>query len=233
MPATIDVKDASAATVTVATNDAVVTAVSALGKAEDAAHSTGDTGVMMLGVRNDADAARSGTDGDYTPLAVTSAGKLVVLQHRDLVRVSVQSAGLTTATTAYTAGDQVGDQITLAGVSRATGGGGTIVGVQLVSAADIIGAFDVVFFDSSVTLAADNAAFAISDADALKIVGLVQLAGAYDIGNNRIAQAFNLAVPYVCSGGTSLYAGLITRSGHTFFGAVGDLQLIVYVERDG
>lgn len=233
MPATIDVKDASAATVTVATNDAVVTAVSALGKAEDAAHSNGDTGIMALGVRNDADAARSGTDGDYTPLAVTAAGKLITLQHRDLVRVSVQSAGLTTGTTAYTAGDQVGNQFTIAGAARASGGGGTIVGVQLVSAADIIGAFDVVFFDSSVTLASDNSAFAISDADALKIVGLVQLAGAYDIGNNRIAQAFNLAVPYVCSGGTSLYAGLITRAGHTFFGTTGDIQLIVYVERNG
>ena len=64
--------------------------------------------------------------------------------------------------------------------------------------------------------------------------GQFQLAGAFDIGNNRIAQAFNLAIPYVCSGGTSLYAALITRGAiaATPFTAVTDLQLIVYVERN-
>jgi len=162
-----------------------------------------------------------------------SEGKPRILSHRDLIKISVQSAGLTTATTAYTAGDQVGNQITLAGAARANGGGGMIVGVSLISAADIIGPFDVAIFDSSVSLAADNAAFLISDADSLKLVALIQLAGAFDIGGNRIAQAQNLAVPYVCdSGGSSLFAALITRATHTWFGAVGDLQLHVYVERN-
>lgn len=45
-----------------------------LGKAEDAGHTTGDTGVFILGVRNDANAALSGTDLDYTPISVDSAG---------------------------------------------------------------------------------------------------------------------------------------------------------------
>lgn len=49
-----------------------------LGKAEDAGHTTGDTGVAIWGVRNDANAALSGTDLDYTPLAVDSAGNLQV-----------------------------------------------------------------------------------------------------------------------------------------------------------
>ncbi|MEK9697444.1 MAG: hypothetical protein VW270_16895 [Candidatus Poseidoniales archaeon] len=48
-----------------------------LGKAEDAAHSSGDTGVMSLGVRTDTpDTAKSGADGDYTPIATTSTGAL-------------------------------------------------------------------------------------------------------------------------------------------------------------
>ena len=205
-----------------------------LGKAEDAAHTTGDVGVMVLGVRNDANAALSGTDLDYTPFSTDSAGNANVQARRDLVRVSVQSAGLTTAATAYAAGDQLGNQFTIAGAARASGGSGVITGVVVVSAADTIGAMDIVFFDSSVTLAANDAAFAISDADALKVVGLVQLAGAYDIGNNRIAVAYNLAVPYVCSGGTSLYAGLITRYAipATPFAAATDIQLIVYLERN-
>lgn len=49
-----------------------------LGKAEDAAHTSGDVGVMALAVRFDAGGALAGTDGDYTPLQVDSAGALRV-----------------------------------------------------------------------------------------------------------------------------------------------------------
>lgn len=171
-----------------------------------------------------------GTGNGTTGITGSSKG-LHVVSHRDIVRISVQSSGLTTATTTYTAGDQMGAQFTITNAANASGGAGYITGVTLVSAADQIGAVDVVFFDSSVTLAADNAAFAISDADALKTVAIVQLNGAYDIGNNRVAQAYNLAIPFVCSGTANLYAGLITRSNHTFFGAATDLQLITYIEQ--
>jgi hypothetical protein len=52
-----------------------------LGKAEDAAHSSGDTGVMVLAVRNDTPStALSGTNGDYTPIATDSAGRVYVEQ---------------------------------------------------------------------------------------------------------------------------------------------------------
>lgn len=204
----------------------------AMRKAEDAASADGDYGMPVLGVRNDANAGKSGTDGDYTMISVDAAGNVNVFARRDVGRVSAASSGLTTSTTAYTAGDQVGAQFTLASAARASGGSGTIVGVTLVDANDIIGAYDVVFFDSSATPASDNAAFSISDADALKAVGIVQLSGSFDIGGNRIAQAQNLAIPYVCNGGTSLYAMLICRVGHTFFAAGTDLQLTVYVEKN-
>jgi len=202
-----------------------------LGKAEDAAHTSGDTGIMPLGVRNDADATLSGTDGDYTPFSMTADGKQRVVAGRDQIRISVASGGLTTATTSYAVGDQVGTEFALANAARATGGGGMIVGIILISAADIIGAYDVVFTDSSITLAGDNAAYAISDSDALKIIGVAQLSGALDLGNNRIAQLYSIAMPYVCAA-TTLYASLITRSAHTFFAAVNDLQLVVFLERN-
>lgn len=50
------------------------TAATSLGKAEDAGHTTGDTGVMILGVRNDNGAALVNTDLDYAPIATDSAG---------------------------------------------------------------------------------------------------------------------------------------------------------------
>lgn len=47
-----------------------------LGKNEDAAHASGDTGVMLLAVRKDSAAALAGTDGDYIPLTTDSTGRL-------------------------------------------------------------------------------------------------------------------------------------------------------------
>jgi len=47
-----------------------------LGKAEDAAHSSGDTGVMALAVRQDTTAALAGTTGDYIPLTTNATGHL-------------------------------------------------------------------------------------------------------------------------------------------------------------
>lgn len=49
------------------------TTATALGKAEDSAHITGDTGVFILGVQSLTRTARS-ADGDYTPVAVDAAG---------------------------------------------------------------------------------------------------------------------------------------------------------------
>lgn len=48
-----------------------------LGKAEDGAHSSGDVGVMDLGVRNDTMADFSGADNDYTPKSVTGKGQIL------------------------------------------------------------------------------------------------------------------------------------------------------------
>jgi hypothetical protein len=71
--------------VTVISSTAITpgTAAANLGKAEDAVHTTGDVGVMMLAVRKDT-ASSYGADGDYSPVSVTSDGS---------VRVHVESGG--------------------------------------------------------------------------------------------------------------------------------------------
>lgn len=48
-------------------------------KAEDAAHASGDAGVMPLAVRNDTPTSLAGTDGDYTPIAVDEYGQVKTL----------------------------------------------------------------------------------------------------------------------------------------------------------
>ena len=54
------------------------TAASNLGKAEDAAHTSGDVGVMAMSVRQDTAAALGGTDADYQPLITDGSGRLHV-----------------------------------------------------------------------------------------------------------------------------------------------------------
>lgn len=55
------------------------TAATNLGKAEDAAHTSGDVGVMALTVRQDTAAALGQTDADYQPLITDASGRLHVL----------------------------------------------------------------------------------------------------------------------------------------------------------
>lgn len=52
------------------------TGASNLGKAEDAAHTSGDVGVMMLAVRKDDVGTLAGADGDYVPLIINEHGIL-------------------------------------------------------------------------------------------------------------------------------------------------------------
>jgi hypothetical protein len=55
------------------------TAATSLGKAEDAAHSSGDTGVAVFAVRRDTAASGAGSDGDYATINVDSSGRLYVV----------------------------------------------------------------------------------------------------------------------------------------------------------
>lgn len=60
-------------------------------KAEDAAHVSGDTGVMMLAVRKDTAAALATTDADYIPLIVDASGRLHVLdQNSAAIKTAVE-----------------------------------------------------------------------------------------------------------------------------------------------
>lgn len=67
------VKSTNPLPVTVTTSGA-----SDLGKAEDAAHASGDVGVAVLAVRRDTPAVGSGTDGDYSTFNVDANGRVYV-----------------------------------------------------------------------------------------------------------------------------------------------------------
>jgi hypothetical protein len=45
---------------------------------EDTAHASGNTGAFVLGVRNDSNTAMTSANGDYSPIAVNSAGAVAI-----------------------------------------------------------------------------------------------------------------------------------------------------------
>lgn len=139
------------------------------------------------------------------------------------------SAGLTTATTAYVADDQLG---TLISYTMATATG-IIIGAVLTDKSNIVGGVDAFLYDrTGITLAADNAADSISDADSLFQLGVIQFPPGIAKGLNRVSVLDSLAIPFVANSTTVLGLQLVTRSGHTFFGAVGDIQVRFLYSKD-
>lgn len=59
--------------------------ITALSKAEDAAHVSGDQGIMSLAVRNDAGTSMVSADGDYAPLQVDATGALRIAGNIDII----------------------------------------------------------------------------------------------------------------------------------------------------
>lgn len=103
-------KDATGATITHASKDVgsgvqatrhveVDEANVAIVKAADAAHSSGDKGLMVLAVRKDTAAALAGTDGDYIPLIVDANGRLHV-RSDDSPSTSVVTGAISASLTA-------------------------------------------------------------------------------------------------------------------------------------
>lgn len=81
---------------TIGTSVTPGTSAAHLGKAEDAATSSGDTGVFILATRNDTLAATTSADGDYTSPTVGSAGEVVM--SRSPFSAMTSGTGTTTGT---------------------------------------------------------------------------------------------------------------------------------------
>jgi hypothetical protein len=139
------------------------------------------------------------------------------------------SAGLTTATTSYLEGEQLG---TLISYTMATASG-IIIGAVLTDKSNAPAAIDAFLYDRvGITLATDNTADTISDADSLFQLGVIQFPPGVTKGNNCVSTVDSLAIPYVANSTTVLGLQLVARSGRTFFGAVGDIQVRFLYSKD-
>ena len=106
---------AASVPVTIATDEAWI-------KAEDAAHSSGDKGVMALAIKKAVAAATSATDNDYVPLVVDADGNLYVSARPGGVAYETVAASQTAQ--AIGATGAAGDYLSHVIVSPATAGCG-------------------------------------------------------------------------------------------------------------
>lgn len=105
------------------------TSATNLGKAEDAAHASGDTGVLDLGVRYESLTAPASAAGDYGFKQIDDLGKMVTMPYAPLVN-QLQSVNTLTATTvaaaAFAAVASVRNYVTSVSVVN-TGGSATMI----------------------------------------------------------------------------------------------------------
>lgn len=177
------------------------------------------------------DVDRSGVKTQVSLLDISQSGDAELLGVGDTRPVSATSAGLTTSVTAYVAGDQLGTELTFSGITR-TGKGVVVQSAVLLDKANIIGAVDLLLFSAATTPAADNAANAWSDADWANLLGVIHFTDVVSSANNRAGLASNCPVALKPGSGTSIFGDLVTRTGHTFFGATTDLIVALEVLRD-
>lgn len=147
----------------------------------------------------------------------------------NLFELTLTSSGLTTATTAYTAGDTLGAEMSgaITGATQAL-----LISAVLADKSDIVGAITLYLADRSFSLGTDNSAPNISDANALFITPSVYFPPPDDLGGVRVSWIDSLAVPVKANASNTIYARMVTNTGHTFFGAVGDIVIKLYFSLD-
>ena len=119
-------------------------------------------------------------------------------------------------TSAYAIGDVLFAQTTIAGATAEATGQGTIESITVVDGDDTAPAFTLVFFRDTITIAAANEAWNVSDADMAKAIGFVSFVAAdyKDFGANRVAtrQCYFRFSP---ASGTAIYCAAFADSAST------------------
>lgn len=187
-----------------------------LGKAEDALHASGDVGVFLLAVRNDANAQLTTTDLAYSALTTDDYVRLKVIVSSKGVSID-QSPTVTAG--AYAADDAVGGLLTFVGAAGITGEGGVIKDVLIIDDTGDAVEMELWLFRETFTAMVDNAPWAPSEADLRKVVAIISTAdGAWFNAGTAEEARIEVSQRYDCVG-TSLFGQLVTRAimtpGHT------------------
>lgn len=199
--------------VTLANDDPAVASLALLDDVifvDDAAYTPGTSKLLVFGAQADMTSPDSVDEGDAGALRMTLSRELLVSPLGFQVTCSTQVTRPANTTT-YAVDDALADAtptaggFTFTGAARKSGGSGYIT--------DLIVAFDedaavplqgeLCIFDQAVTAITDNAAFAVTDAEARTCVARIPFS-LTDFGNNGLAHIQNLAIGFTCSGSTNL-----------------------------
>lgn len=203
------------------------TAATNLGKAEDAAHSSGDVGVMALAVQKTT-AAALGADGDYEPFEVNAEGRLYTIPDNGVVMVSVTP---TITAGAEHAGDNVGGEMEFASAVSANGKTCIVDGVVVFDKlATQLCPFDLVLAGAAIVPGADNAAFSPDDAHGVLIQSVIPISSYCVGGANAVASRDGLGVR-IKPAATSIFGTLVARANATW-GSTSDLTVTLKIVRD-
>jgi len=130
---------------------------------------------------------------------------------------------------AYTAGDFVGTSatpLTFANAVRVSGGSGVIESAILVDGDLQSVSAELWLFDTTIAPPNDNAAWTITDANALTCIGVVSFGTYYASALNSVAIARGLGLAFKAVG-TSLFGALVTRGAPTYVSGNLSIRLVV------
>ena len=173
---------------------------------------------MALSKRTDSAASSAVSDGNYATFNTDATGRLWVRPAPVQVRIAVTPTISTSP--AYTSGDCLGGLQTVSNAVRVSGGTGTLLSVVILDKTQAQrAAMDLVFFDRSVTVAGDNAAFNTSDADMANCLGVISI-GPYNTAwagtpLNSVSTLYNIGLPIVLNG-TDLFCQAVVRATPTY-----------------
>lgn len=191
------------------------------------------------------------TAGTGTPVAVRSIDQGNGLVDVQYVAPFTERFRLTATPTvssgvAYATGDVLGTVMSFTGAARVSGFGGVITSVQVLDKTQAQrSAMTLLLFPSTITAAADNAAFAPSDADSALIQGQIEILSTHyntawagtppnsvaTVPHNDAASSPNFVrVPYVCTA-TTLFGLLVVRGTPTYT-STSDIIVSINVELD-
>lgn len=126
-------------------------------------------------------------------------------------------------TSAYASGDVIAEVQALTNAVRVATGTAVLQDITLVDEDDQGVAFTLHFFDGSVTLGAENSAPSISDADARKHLGYIDVATTdwKDLGGVRVCSLKNVGMTVKPASGRDIYVGIVNSTGTPTFTASG------------
>ena len=155
----------------------------------------------------------TGSEGSRTLNEYPNANGLQVVTASTVIDLTLSLS----TSPAYSDGDVLFAAQELTNAVRASGGTGVIQSIVVIDQDDQGQAMDIVISDSTITLGTENSAVSISDADAAKILGIVEVTGSdyVDLVNSQLATIKNIGIE-IMPDATGVFLSGVSRGTGTY-----------------